>query len=274
MTLSFEFDIFHNNRFLKSLYKLKYRIKTSSLSVEKYLLILFVILVIEFAARTGSLLANHFQNLLSFIDPNHAYSWGILHHIVQFLIPLLIMIFWPRRSLKDWGFRIGDVHKGLKWIYGFTLIWIGIYSAITVVYLLQNSMPKVYYDVTNMRSFFGELGFRAFIVGLSEETLFRAFPITILIVFWNRRINIFRFTISQAGIIAAVIFCYAHIGYYVYPFQITHFNVVQLFTAAGLGLFYAIVFEETKSILYPIIIHSISDVIPVLGVFVLHFFQN
>lgn len=248
--------------------------EASASRVEKYLLLIFVFLVIEFAPRAGSLLADHFQYLFSFIDPDHTFSWEIIHHVVQLLIPLFIMIFWPDSSLKDWGFRLGNTHKGMKWVYGFTLIWLGIYSVITIVYLLQNSIPKVYYDVTNMRSLFGELGFRAFIVGISEETLFRAFPITLLIIFWNRRVNIFRFTVSQAGIVAAVLFCYAHVGYHIFPFEITHFNPDQLFTAAGLGLLYAIVFEETKSILYPIIIHSISDVIPVLGVFVLQVLKN
>ncbi len=154
--------------------------KTSASRLEKYLLLLFVFLVIEFAPRAGSILADHYPNLFTFIDPNHAFSWGIIHHVVQFLIPLIIMIFWPNRSMKDWGFRIGDAKKGIKWIYGFTLVWLGIYLVITVGFLLQNNIPKVYYDVSNMRNFFGELGFRTFIVGLSEETLFRAFPITLL----------------------------------------------------------------------------------------------
>ena len=106
-------------------------------------------------------------------------------------------------------------------------------------------------------------------MGLSEETLFRAFPITVLIVILNRRFNIFHLKISQAGVIAALLFCYAHIGYHIYPFEIYSFHISQLFTAAGLGLLYAVIFEETKSILYPMIIHSVSDVIPVLGVFAL-----
>jgi len=233
------------------------------------LLFIIVILVIEFAPRIGTLIADRYKYLLGFMDPEHVFSWEIIHHIVQLLIPLAIMIFWPGRSLRDWGFKIGDSRRGMKWVFGFTLVWFGIYFLITLAYIVHHAIPNVYYDVTNTRNFLSELGFRTFLVGLSEETLFRAFPITILIVFLNRKINIFRFNISQAGIIAAILFCYAHVAYQIYPFKIINYNIAQLFTAAGLGLIYAIVFEETKSILYPIIIHSISDVIPVIDVFML-----
>jgi membrane protease YdiL (CAAX protease family) len=239
--------------------------------VKNYLLLLFVLLVIEFSPRIGSLIADHFQSIIALGAPNHVLSWEIIHHIIQLLIPLAIMIAWPNRSLKDWGFRIGDAQKGWKWVFGFTLAWFGIYVVVMVITIAQKTIPHVYYDVSNTRSLLGELGFRTFIVGLSEETLFRAFPITLLIIYWNRKFNIFRFKISQAGIIAAVLFTYAHIGYYFYPFEIIHFNLGQLFAAAGLGILYAAVFEETKSIWYPIIIHSIADIIPVLGLFVLQF---
>lgn len=243
--------------------------EASSSRVKNIFFLFVVLLVIEFAPRIGSLVADHYQQWLVFIDPEHVFSWEIIHHVIQLMIPLAIMVFWPERSLGDWGFKLGDSNKGWKWVLWFTLIWFGVYFIITIPYIINHTVPKVYYDVTNTRNLLGELGFRTFLVGLSEETLFRAFPITILLVFLNRRYKIFRFSISQAGVIAAILFVYAHIGYHVYPFEITHLNVPQLFGAAGLGLLYAVVFEETQSILYPMIIHSVSDVIPVLGIYVL-----
>jgi len=243
--------------------------ETLSSRVRNIFLFLIVLLVIEFAPRIGSLVAFHYQQWLVFIDPEQTFSWEVIHHVVQLLIPLAIMILWPGRSMRDWGFRLGDSRTGWKWVFWFTVIWFGIYFVITIPYIIQHIVPKVYYDVTNPRNLLGELSFRAFIVGISEETLFRAFPITILIVFLNRRYKIFHFSISQAGIIAAILFAYAHIGYQIQPLEITHLNIPQLFTAAVMGLLYAIVFEETKSILYPILIHSISDVIPVLGIYAL-----
>lgn len=246
----------------------------SSSRVKNIGLLLLVFLVIEFSPKIGTVIANHYQHLFAFIDPDKTFSWEIIHHIIQMVVPLSVMLIWPKRPLKEWGFRIGDSQKGLKWIVGFTLIWVGIYMVITFIYVIQKSSPQVYYDVTSTRNLLGEIGFRSLIVGLSEETLFRAFPITILIVFLNRQVSIFHFKVSQAGIVATIFFVYAHIGYYLFPFHIVHLNIVQLFMAAGLGLLYAIVFEETKSILYPMIIHSISDVIPVLSVFLLQIINH
>ena len=242
--------------------------------LRKYLILIFVLLVIEVAPRIGSLVANRFQSQLRFLDPDQVFSWGIIHHLTQLLIVLLIMIAWPQKPLREWGFRVGDSQKGLRWISWFSIIWIGIYTILTIVNISQNNQITTYYDVTNARNLFGELTFRGFLVGLSEETVFRSFPITLLIVYWSAKIELFhirsiRVNISHAGILSVVFFIYAHIAFNYYPFEIITFDIVQLISAAGLGILYAVVFEQTKSIYYPAIIHSISDVIPVLSLVII-----
>jgi membrane protease YdiL (CAAX protease family) len=243
---------------------------TTKTPFRKVFTLLFVFIVIEAAPRIGSLLADHFQPRLRFLDPDQVFSWGIIHHFTQLLIVLLIMIAWPEKPLREWGFRAGDSQRGLRWVGWFTLIWIGIYTVLTLVNIVQNNQIAAYYDVTHPRNLLGELAFRGLLVGISEETVFRAFPIMLLVTCWSAEIELFRIRsfrvkISQAGILAVVFFVYAHIGYNYYPFEITYFNPVQLFTAAGLGILYAVIFEDTRSIYYPALIHSISDVVPVLS---------
>jgi len=234
-------------------------------------LLILVFVILEFTTRIASKCASLLQHYFLFIDPDKVFSWGIIHHSIQMLILLGIMLLWlPHKPLQEWGYRIGDFRKGIKWIFWFSLVWGGIYLILTITNIVLKNTPVSYYDVTNNRNLIGELSFRGLLVGLSEETLFRAFPITVLAVFWSRKLNIFRFRLSQAGIIAAVIFVYAHISYSFYPFIIHNIDYVQLMSAAVLGLLYAIVFEETQSILYPIIIHNISDVFPVLSLYILH----
>ncbi|MCA9960294.1 MAG: CPBP family intramembrane metalloprotease [Anaerolineales bacterium] len=242
--------------------------------LQRYSILIFVFLVIELAPRIGSFLANRFQSRLSFLDPDQVFSWGIIHHLAQFLIVLLIMIVWPRKPLREWGFRRGNLHKGIRWIGWFSVVWIGFYTVLTVINIRQHNQLVTYYDVTDMRNLWGELIFRGLLVGISEETLFRSFPITLLSVYWYKEMELFRtrsmqVRLSQAGIISVVLFVYAHIAFNYYPFEIIAFNVVQLITAAGLGILYVIVFDDTKSIYYPAIIHSISDVIPVLSLVIL-----
>ncbi len=236
-------------------------------------LTLLVLLVIIVAPISGKFAANNLSPCFQVIDPDRKYIWGIIHHVVQAIIPLTIMIFWNNKSLKDWGFVIGNKRLGLQFTGWFTLIWILLYLVITLVNIAYQNSPEVYYDVTNTRNLLGELVFRGLIVGPSEEILFRSFPIIIMITAGFNHINkIFGFKITHAGVISAFLFAMAHISMSLFPFEVYYFDPVQVITAMGLGILYAIVFHNTKSIIYPMAIHSISDIVPVLSLYFIHLF--
>ncbi len=234
----------------------------------KISLTILVILVVLIAPRIGTAVADYLNPFFTVIDPDKVFMSGIVHHIVQAIVPIFIILIWKKKSFKDWGFKTGNKTAGWKWVGWFTLIWLVIYSGLTIFNLVTKNVPQTYYDVTNTRNLIGELFFRAVIVGPSEEILFRAFPIILLLTAGYTKITkIFGCEITYAGIISAVLFALAHIGFNFYPFEIYHFDLVQLITALGFGLLYAIVFHQTKSIYYPMIIHSISDVFPVISLF-------
>lgn len=238
---------------------------------KKTFLTTLVILVLLIAPRIGTLVADYLNPFFSSIDPDKKFMWGIIHHIVQVLVPIFLVLIWGKELFRNWGFTIGYKTLGLKWVGWFTLVWIIIYAGINTFNLINNNIPEVYYDVTNTRNLFGELFFRGVIVGPSEEVLFRSFPIVLLLTAgYTKTTDIFGFKITCAGIISAVLFALAHIGFNFYPLEVYHFNIVQIITALGLGLLYAIVFHQTKSIYYPMIIHSISDLIPVFAIYLLH----
>lgn len=230
-----------------------------------------VILVILLATKAGSFVADILSPSFSFVDPDNVFIWGILHHIVQALIPVIIVFVWNKNLFNNWGFIVGNKPLGIRFVGYFTLVWMFIYLGINTYNYVSDSFPEVYYDVSNSRNLLGELFFRAFIVGPSEEILFRAFAISVLLKGgFTKTIEILGFETTYAGIVAAAIFALAHIGFNIYPFEVYYLDSVQLITSLGFGLFYAIVFHTTKSILYPILIHSISDVIPVIALYVLH----
>lgn len=236
----------------------------------KFFLFSIVVLVLIIAPRLGTLGADTLLPYFDDIDPDRRFMWGIIHHIVQALIPVVIVLVWKVKLLKSWGFSVGNYKIGLQWVFWFTLTWLFIYAGLTVFNIYFENNPEVYYDVTHTRNFFGELVFRGMVVGPSEEILFRAFPISILLLAGlSKNYKIFNQDISQAGIISAVLFALAHIGLNILAFEVYHFNSIQIFTSLGFGLLYAIVFQKTKSIYYPMIIHSISDVIPVLSLFLI-----
>lgn len=231
---------------------------------EAYTYLLLVVLVLFLAPRLGTAVA-------TLIDTQQVADFNTIHHLVQLCIPLTIMLAWPGKPLPTWGLRKGMSRMGWKWVAGFSIFWVSLYGLITVVYIYLDIYPSAYYDVTDPLSLSKELLFRGVVVGPSEEILFRAFPITILLMIWPVKHHLFlSIRISSAGIATAMMFTLAHIGITFFPLALTHLDPVQLFTALGFGLLYAIVFERTGSILYPVIIHSISDVVPVLSMWVIY----
>lgn len=106
----------------------------------------------------------------------------------------------------------------------------------------------------------GQLSFQLLLSGPSEELIFRAFAITMLgIVIKNR---VFNGKASAANIIAAVIFGLAHIRFSFAPFAVVY-NPLQVVMAIVLGLFYGDCYEKSQSIYYPMMMHSISNIIMV-----------
>lgn len=229
-----------------------------------------VVLVLILSPHLGTLVADYAVPYFDKIDPDRRFMWGIVHHSIQALVPVTLIFMWRKALFNQWGFSRGDYKTGWRWVLWFTIIWVGVYAGLTVFNIYNDTNLEVYYDVTNTRNLVGELVFRGLIVGPSEEILFRAFPICILLAAgFCKNYKIFNQDISQAGIISAVLFALAHIGITIFPFEVHHFSVIQLITSLGFGLFYAIVYQKTKSIYYPILIHSISDVVPVVSLFII-----
>lgn len=116
----------------------------------------------------------------------------------------------------------------------------------------------------NAKNVLGTLGFQLLLSGPSEEVLFRALPIGVL-AFLNESNKERRFTklnISLEVIIAAVLFSIAHIKWTVSPFSIS-MNILQLIYCFVLGIADGKAYQESGSVIYPMMMHSISNVITV-----------
>ena len=106
----------------------------------------------------------------------------------------------------------------------------------------------------------GQLSFQLLLSGPSEELIFRAFAITMLgIVIKKRVIN---GKVSTANFIAAVIFGLAHMSFSFAPFAVVY-SPFQVVMAIVLGLFYGDCYEKSKSMYYPMMMHSISNIVMV-----------
>ncbi len=163
----------------------------------------------------------------------------------------------------DWHLQLGDRKAGLHSVAWFTAIFLGYTLA---VYAVEGSMGELNgYDFPlTTRNILGTLGFQLLLSGPSEEILFRAFPIAILSCMLQREIGIrfFRWHISLPVIIAAVFFAVAHISWSITKFYLS-FDPFQLAYAFVLGIIYGIIYQKSKSVLYPMMVHSISNFIMV-----------
>jgi uncharacterized protein len=222
-------------------------------------------------------LAGAFADLFDYstIDPDGAFAWISVHHIAQGVIFLIMMLAIGKVSAIRFGFGWGERKEGLAYLRLFMLIYIGYVVVHRLIFLiLTGSLPTFWYPLT-ARNIIGQLGFQLLLTGPSEELIFRAFAITMLgllvngVVFGNKDAGAGKaaFTmlggeLSVANLIAAIIFGLAHVRFTFAPFSMS-FETGQVVVAVILGLFYGVCYERSKSMIYPMIMHSFSNVVAV-----------
>ncbi len=193
------------------------------------------------------------------IDPDGSYAWISTHHIVQAVIFIILIFLLMKFKSLDFGFGWGNVEVGRKYVLRFTLIF-GAGSLVShVLLLLTGSLQQFEYPLT-AANITGQLAFQLFLSGPSEELIFRAFAITMLALVIRGRI--FGGKISIPNMIAAIIFGLAHVSFSFDPLA-AGYNPMQVILSVILGIFYGDCYEKTKSMYYPMMMHSISNVIMV-----------
>jgi uncharacterized protein len=220
-------------------------------------------------------LAGHVADLFDYSspDPDGAFAWISVHHIVQGVVFLALMLLISRLIGIPFGFDWGDRQVGWFYVRLFTLIFLG-YSVVSlIIVFLTGSFQSFQYPL-NARNIIGQLGFQMLLSGPSEELIFRAFAITMLSLFITGMVvrgetafgralfNIFAGKISVVNLVAAVIFGLAHVRFTFNPFSAS-FSTGQVIYSIVLGLFYGVCYERSGSMFYPMIMHSISNVVAV-----------
>lgn len=209
----------------------------------------------------------------SMVDPDGAFAWVSVHHIVQALIFLALMLIITRITGIQFGFGWGDRQVGWFYVRMFAIIFTGYAVVSLVIALLAGSFQTFQYPF-NARNIAGQLSFQLLLSGPSEELIFRAFAMTMLslliagfIVQGETGISgvvttIFGGKLSIVNLIAAIIFGLAHVRFTLSPFSVS-FSTGQVIYSVVLGLFYGVCYERSGSMFYPMMMHSISNVVAV-----------
>ena len=237
-------------------------------AIKSIVWVLLLTLILLGVPRLSGMIASLFD--YAAIDPDGAYAWISVHHIIQALIIIMMIIVIRMVKPLEFGFSWGDKEAGKKYVISFTLIF-GAGSLVThILMVMASSFEPFAYPLTTT-NIIGQLSFQLLLSGPSEELIFRAFAITMLALVIKNRV--FHGKASMANIIAAVIFGLAHMSFSFAPFAASY-NTYQVVMSIVLGLFYGDCYEKTRSMVYPMLMHSISNVLMVGFTVIATYFLN
>jgi membrane protease YdiL (CAAX protease family) len=122
--------------------------------------------------------------------------------------------------------------------------------------LLAGTAPKLDYALTP-RNVAGWLVFEGVWVGPTEEIPFRSLLVAYLAATMPGQLRLGRFSVSGAGVIVSLLFCFAHLeSFWSRPWPLA---LGQQLYAFALGVLYAWLLERSKSIVAAIACHNAGD---------------
>ena len=241
--------------------------KLAGIPLRRIITILVFVIGIYLFQLFSSWIGERFAGVFSYslIDPNGAFMWIIIHHIVQALAALILIVIFSKTIRIDFGFRVGNLKLGLKCVAIAALV-LAIYMVVSYYVGHNLGLINKYAYPLDARNVTGTLIFQFFFSGTSEEILFRALPISLLGYVWHGKS--LRSQIAISGIVA-LLFAIAHIRWSVGTSGlIASYDWIQLAFAFVLGTFQGIIFQRTGSVYYSMAVHSISNVLATVGGYV------
>ena len=222
------------------------------------IMILLLLVFQEVLGKVGRIVAD----LLPYerFDPYKAFAWVSVHHITEALIALAVIMILSKLLKADFGFGLGDRKKGTEFVVVYTAIFAGVTLVCHILMLINNMLP-VYEFPLNTNNVLGTLGFQLLLSGPAEEILYRALPITVLVLVLGKSVKV-KWGITLETIIASFLFAIAHAKWSLFPF-IFEANYSQLCYAFVSGLILGKAYQDSGSIVYPMFMHSISNVLMV-----------
>lgn len=239
-----------------------------ALAVAATLIGLFVIQ--RATGKLGWAVADWFQ--WEKIDPDQSFTRLSMHHLVQMILVAALIWILKRFIQKEFGFQTGDVRTGGRIVLIFSLSITGIALAYHLLMQRIGNLPVYAYPLS-VRNVLGSLGFQLLICGPSEEIVYRALPVTLLLSVFGRSIRITE-DISLEVVLTALLFAAAHVSWSGFPASVREWNLFPLLYAFAMGVLNGAVYQKTRSILYPMAMHSISNFVMVGTGYLFHLLQQ
>lgn len=221
--------------------------------------VFFTLFVFQvFAGKIGSFTAA--LTSYELVDPYNIYAMVSVHHFVQMIFTLVVIVVLNKLLKVNFNFNLGDRKTGMKYLTVYTGVFILAAFILHALMYINNRLP-VYEFPLNKNNIAGTLGFQLLLSGPSEEILFRALPVTVLTYVLGKSVKVKKH-ITLEVILASILFSIAHIKWSLEPFTVQA-DCFQLVYAFVLGTIQGVAYQKSRSILYPILMHSFSNVIMV-----------
>lgn len=215
------------------------------------------------AGKAGGLVAGFFD--YASIDKDGVFMYITVHHLVQMAIACVAIVLARKMPGRLGTLRGADFHLKPR-LNRTGICHTAVFSVIITVYVFisyiaayrLNRIEPPGYKLTAV-NVIGSLCFQLLLSGTSEEILFRALPITILDVLPSRP---GRGRQLLSVVIASLFFSLAHIRWSLFPASVS-FSCFQIVYAFILGIAYGITFLKSRSVLYPAVMHGLSNFVMV-----------
>jgi membrane protease YdiL (CAAX protease family) len=220
-----------------------------------YLLaVLGLFAVQELTSRAGTALARLVPT--DGVDPTGWWARMTIHHLVLALVPLVLLLL--LRNRIDTFLRVGDRRLGLRWVGGYVA---GLTVYLTGYHVLVHALgiarePALPGDPA---AWGGYLGFELLLTGPAEELMFRALTMGVLAAVLPVML-VRRWRLPLELPVATVMFVVAHIAWSPIPFSV-QYDAQQLAFVAVVGTIEGLALLRTRSVLYPMAMHSLSNVL-------------
>jgi len=224
--------------------------------------IVFILLLVMqiFLGKAGHFIASFIP--YQQIDPFGSFAEISMHHAFELITALLIILLLSNLLNLDFYFQFGDKKTGIKTLTIFTVAFTAISIGQHTFMVVNNQLP-VYAFPLDERNIFGTLGFQLLLSGPAEEVVFRAIPIVLLTYSFGKSFEI-KGNLTLEVMLASILFASAHVNWSLMPttFKVDYFQIIYAFV---LGTIQGIVYQRSRSILYPVLMHSFSNVLMVGG---------
>ena len=203
------------------------------------------------------------------LDPDNVFVVLTVHHICQAAVILIIIFVLSKilkLSMKEFGFNLNEFRFSFKAVLIFTGVWSIIQAGVGVLIITVFQSPSSFGFPLNASNFTCYFLFQVLLSGTSEELMFRALVITLMMTLWKDLFKKESHLTLAVILFSTFIFMFDHINFSFAPFGITYISGLQQATACIFGIFYGYLFTRTKSVAGPILAHNfLNGTISIIG---------